>query len=76
MTDKKAFTVKDGLSVQAGNLVFWEGLLKPHVYAKLEHAVRQATEGKELKTGYDVPRGQDIDTWILNIHNDYNPLHK
>ena len=38
--------------------------------------VREATEAKELKSGYDVPRGQDIDTWILNIHNSYNPLHR
>ncbi len=76
MSDKRSFTVEDGLDVQQAHLVFWRELLKPEVYDRLEDAVVEANEAKELKSGYDGPRGQDIDSWILNIHNDYNPLHK
>jgi hypothetical protein len=74
MSDTKTFTVQDGLEVQAAHLVFWAELLKPYIFIRLKAAVKEATEAKELKTGHDVPRGTDIDSWIKNIHNDYNPL--
>lgn len=76
MADKKSFTVEDGLELQAAHLVFWRELLKPEIYDRLLAAVNEATRCKELKSGYDVPRGQDLDQWLMNIHNDYNPLHK
>ena len=74
MSDTRAFTVQDGLDYQESDLAFWKHLLKPEIYARLEAAVIEATEAKELKSGYDVPRGIDLDSWIKNIHNDYNPL--
>ena len=76
MSDRKEFTVEDGLEVQAAHLVFWRELLKPEIYNRLKEAVDEANEAKEFKSGHDVPRGQDLDSWIMNIHNDYNPLHR
>ena len=69
----KPFTVRDGLDCQKKDLIFWEGILKPNVYARLLKAVEESNK-KPMKSGYDVKRGQDLQSFVLNIHNDYNPL--
>jgi len=73
-TRRDDFTIEDGLKVQANDLKFWKSILHPAVYDKLLAAVRHANENLHYRTGYDVVRGTQLQSWILNYHNEYKPF--
>lgn len=70
--DKQEFTIANGISVQTRSLNMWKALLKPEVYQQVEEWA--LAENNKAKTGYDIKRGQDIDTYILNIQ--YNKKNR
>jgi hypothetical protein len=64
----KDFTVEKGLNVQRSNLVHWKKLLNSKSYKLLESSVVIENATGNYKTGYDVFRGQSIDTLIHNLY--------
>jgi len=74
MSDRKEFTIKQGLEYQANDLKFWESILNPAVFAKLSYAVMHANANLPYATGYDVVRGTTLQNWVLNYDNEYKPF--
>ena len=65
--EKKEFTIAEGIAIQTRQLKEWESKLLPHVYTALEsEAIRR---NYNLKRGYDIFRGSDMTTFILNYPN-------
>jgi hypothetical protein len=74
MNERKEFTIEDGLAWQNRDLDFWKSVLHPAIYDKLFAAVMHANENLPYKTGYDVVRGTQLQSWVLNYHNEYKPF--
>jgi hypothetical protein len=64
--ESKEFKVKKGLAIQSENLKFWESVLKPEIYSQMELWIAKENK-KPMKSGYDVTRGMDFTTWVLNL---------
>lgn len=60
------FTVDDGIKVQANNLAKWKSVLKASVYKRLEARCTEMNS-RELRNGYDVFRGCDLDSYIYSL---------
>ena len=65
----KDFTVKKGLDVQRSNLAHWKKLLNTKSYAFVKALVQLENDTSNYKTGYDVCRGNSIDTIVHNLWN-------
>ena len=66
--EKKEFTVLDGLRLQADDLFKWKQRLNTATYDKVINHFIDINLTNEYKSGYDVPRGNDITTFITNIN--------
>lgn len=65
------FTVEDGIKVQREQLAQWKQRLNDTCYAYLckellKLMAPHSNGGKVFTSGYDVPRGSDIDNIVLN----------
>jgi len=59
------FTVEKGIIVQTIHLDKWKCKLKPEYFEKVhERAIR---DNHKAKSGYDIFRGSDIDTFVHNL---------
>jgi hypothetical protein len=58
------FTVEEGIEVQAMQLIMWKGVLQEEVYRALEEFAKR--ENHLAKTGMDIRRGVDLDSYIFN----------
>lgn len=58
----------EGLAIQTNNLAQWEAVLKPEIYVQLKaEAERQNGLMNRHTSGYDVWRGQSLDSFIVNL---------
>ena len=61
---EKIFTVEDGIEIQNKCLQEWKTVLLPEVYLALEeYATRK---NHKAESGYDIVRGQDLNSYIRN----------
>lgn len=67
------FTVEEAIAIQTKQLTEWKKLLKPKVYLWVENMVIK--ENHLAKNGYQIIRGQSIDTIVSN-YNYYNSKTK
>ena len=67
MRESKDFTVADGIEVQTEQLKRWKSKLLPHVYKAVHE--RTIRDNDKATCGYEIFRGTDIDTLILNYPN-------
>jgi len=77
MTEKLNFSVKAGIETQQRQLQRWEAVLKPEIYQELKRLINEKTEREkpQYKSGFDVFRGSDIDSAIVNwfiLNNTFN----
>lgn len=63
---KTILSVENGLKIQADQILRWKYILKPEAYDKLFDHFREVNVSSKYKSGYDVPRGNDIDVWVAN----------
>jgi hypothetical protein len=64
-------SVAKGIEIQQQHLAEWKTVLKEDVYREL---VLWAMEGNlEAKTGYDIRRGSDLSTWVVNYSRLQSP---
>lgn len=57
-------SVVGGITYQEQHLAQWKSVLKPEVYERLEAIATK--DNDKAKTGYDIVRGQDLDTIVHN----------
>ena len=63
------FTVEKGIDVQSADLARWKKLLNEKAYKLLVEKCRvENNDFRHQKTGYDVFRGNQIDTFVHNLH--------
>ncbi len=65
----KQLSVEDGIKIQSEQLAGWERVLLPNVYAALEAWATEDNHHALMKSGYDVVRGQDLDSYVQNYMN-------
>jgi hypothetical protein len=64
-------SVAKGIEIQQQHLAEWKTVLKEDVYREL---VLWAMENNlEAKTGYDIRRGSDLSTWVVNYSRLQSP---
>ena len=62
--EKQKFDIEEGIAVQTQHLEHWKSILKPKVFLELQHfAVKN---NSTAETGWDIARGIDLTTFILN----------
>lgn len=61
------FTVENGIEIQTGQLAHWQKILNKESYLLVLAEVAKQNK-KEMKWGYDVFRGNSIDTFIHNLY--------
>lgn len=59
------FAVERGLAIQADNMRKWKSILIPEKFEELKKFI-EGINKREMRSGYDVFRGIDIDIWIKN----------
>jgi hypothetical protein len=61
---RSELSVQDGLEIQNQHLQEWKRVLLPEVYFALkEYATRK---NHKAESGYDIVRGQDLNSYIRN----------
>lgn len=66
---RSELSVQDGIDIQNQHLQEWKLVLLPEVYLALEE---YATEkNHEVKSGYDIRRGNDLSSYIRNYSLGY-----
>jgi len=65
---RKAFTVRDGLDIQTEQLSRWKELLNEKSYLLLLEEIAKQNK-LEMRDGYAVFRGSDIDTFVHNLYS-------
>jgi hypothetical protein len=60
------FTVEQGLAIQAQHLREWKARLSALCYKSLVAAIKIETESRILRTGADVPRGNDLTDFVAS----------
>ena len=65
MANMLDFTVEDGLDMQADDLKRWEPRLSAACYNALATFLADHRKAHDYFTGYDVPRGQDLTSFII-----------
>jgi hypothetical protein len=65
---KKEFTIAYAYKVQEENLLKWSMVLNTDAYNKLLQKVKDGNIG--VNSAHQVPRGQDIDTYVHEIANE------
>jgi hypothetical protein len=65
MEKREDFTVEQGIDIQDRQLSEWEVILKPEVFEIIKDLVKK--RNVNLRTGYDVCRGTDINNIIHNL---------
>jgi hypothetical protein len=64
------FTLEKGLEYQKLDLSFWKIILKRQAYNCLKaHVGMQNLKLNRSSDGYDVFRGQDLTSYVLNMRN-------
>jgi hypothetical protein len=61
------FYIEDGMAIQANNLRSWKVRLNKRCYDLVAAECKRQNALPGKKTGYDVYRGNSIDTFIHNI---------
>ena len=59
------FPIESGIGVQKERMRHWKRMLKTSVYQALVAEVKRQN-ARPMKTGYDVFRGSEMDTWVHN----------
>jgi len=62
--ERKAFTVEDGIAIQASQLANWKTILIPEAYEALEEYAQRNND--KAKDGFDICRGGDLTNYISN----------
>ena len=68
MRQTQDFTRTDGLLIQQSQLAQWKTVLNENAYHQLRNWVK--SQNRKLlpgASGYDVVRGNDLDTFIVNL---------
>ena len=64
--NKPTLTVDERLAIAEEQLARWKTVLKPEVYFWLENRVNTINTHRDLRNGYDVFRGVEIASLLLN----------
>ncbi len=57
------FTIEKAIKIQQFQLTFFENSLPQELFARLKNHCETENQ-KEMKNGYEVFRGSDIDEWL------------
>lgn len=65
----ESFSAQDGIKVQTEQLAKWSVVLKPKVHKALVKWATKHNENPKVKSGMDIVRGTDLDTFVMNYPN-------
>ena len=57
----------------ADQLAKWETVLKPRIFKLLVQWTARRTKEANAKTGYDIPRGTNLDSFVQNLMLGHKP---
>lgn len=63
----KEFTFEQAFSIQTENITMWSQVLNPKAYSLLLGRLIEMNASEDVKSPYDVPRGQIIDHIVQEI---------